>query len=400
MGLKLWQQALSPTSPLVVHAGETVLDPRTAAVRYASPVVLGADQILANPAGGPPIATNPGKDMSVQQIGEDQFGNKQFGTVDKRTGAVTPVAQGGPGMIPGNGMAAVLSSGKTGPDLLAALPTAMASQVKAIAEGRSPPPQGQALRTPIGQALSAAVQQYDPTFESGNAMARNKVRTDFESGPTANAITAGNTAIQHLADIAAIVPQLKNWDDGFPGNNLLNKAGNAWEQSKGRAPAVNQFNTAVGDFAGELTKFYRGAGGSEADLNRVFQDLNTNQSPTQLKAAIQQQMQLVGGKVNALQDRWRQGMGPAVADFPILSKTTQASVDQINHMSPANAPTAAAPQAGTHVPPPASVAMPQPGAGVAAQAAQPPMPQVGTVMHGFRFKGGDASSKDSWESAQ
>lgn len=226
------------------------------------------------------------------------------------------------------------TEGLQGKDLLTKLQQtnpSVASQVTAIIEGRAPYPTGSRLN-PVQQQVKELVTQVDPTFETGNSGARVKVRNEFNAGgpnTPAGQITAGNTAIQHLAKLAGASDKIGGTNNGWIANSLLNKGNVAVEGMK-NDPALVEYNNSLGRFAEEATKFYRGIGGSEADIKRALEDLTPGQSPEARKEAIRSQAELMHSKINALQDRWKQGMGPLVGDFPIVHQESKAAMDVIN----------------------------------------------------------------------
>ena len=334
LGMALWQQALTQKSLGFLQTPDgTILstNPQTGQVSVAyqgkpKPTVVGSS--LVNPDTGAVIYDGRGNN-AVSQIGEDQFGNKLFGTIDKDTGKITPI-NAAAGQFPSTSAGA---SDLHGADFLSTLDPNLGAQVRAIVEGRAPYPTGMFLKTPLGQRLAAYVTQADPTFETGNATTRVKVRNDFNTGgpnSPAGAITAGNTAIGHLGELSDAAEALGNYDSGIPGNNYINSFKNAVAQSAGGGTAVTQFNNIVGKYVEEATKLYRGTGGTESDIQRDISNLSPSMSPTQLKTAIATQAALIQSKTTALQDRWRQGMGPLVSDFPILSPSSQAALARVN----------------------------------------------------------------------
>jgi len=259
----------------------------------------------------------------VEPIGEDQYGNKIYGTLNKTTGAITPV--GPQGQQQGQSQQNV--SDLHGADFLATLDPQMAGQVKAIVEGRAPYPAGMLLKTPYGQRLATYVTQADPSFETGNATTRTKLRNEFSTGGPSSpafAITAGNTAIGHLGELSDAAEGLNN--SSIP---TVNGVVNWGAQALGGGTNVTRFNNILGRFAEEATKFYRGTGGTEADVQRDIANLNSAQSPAQLRTAIAAQARLMQSKIDALQDRWRTGMGPNVPDFPIVTPHSRESMDRI-----------------------------------------------------------------------
>lgn len=226
-------------------------------------------------------------------------------------------SQGGPAM-----------SGPTGDDFLKSLNPALAGQVKAIAEGRQQPPTSMAMRSPMGQALMAAVTQYDPTFDATNYAARSKTRNDFTSGNAAKQVNAMNTAIGHAGSLLDAADALDN--TSFP---TLNQGLN-WMASQSGDPRIVQFNTTRDALAGELTKAFRGASGSEKDIEEVRANLSAANSPDQMKAAIGQAMKLLASKNESLADQYTKGFGsnsqPNFLDphaQAALGKLQQAGID-------------------------------------------------------------------------
>jgi hypothetical protein len=215
------------------------------------------------------------------------------------------------------------------------------------------------LKTPYGQKLASYVTQADPSFESGNATARVQTRKDFEAGgpnSVAGTITAGNTAIQHLGQLSDTIEELGKSDTGIP---LLNMGKNAIGTATGGAIPVVQFNNIMGKLAEELTKFYRGTGGDQADVARDLANFNPSMSLPQLRAATQTVAGLVASKVNALQDRWHTAMGPNVPDFPIVQPHSAQALSVVQQRGGAPAASAdVAPAAPGGAPPVATVKTP------------------------------------------
>lgn len=265
------------------------------------------------------------KTLLVQRLTpkEDEFASSPQGIYNKRTGELKQ------GQNAGNDFGE-----RRGKDLLAAVEKSdpsTASQVKAIIEGRTAYPTGSRLN-PVQQRVKELVTLVDPTFETGNSGARMKVRNEFlAGGPNAPAgqITAGNTAIQHLGKLLEASDNLGGTGDYGVLNSPLNQANVAIKHSANNTHLVD-YNNALGRFAEEATKFYRGVGGTEADIKRAIDDLTAAQSPEARKTAIKAQAELMASKINALQDRWKQGMGPLVDEFPIIHPESKQALEKIN----------------------------------------------------------------------
>lgn len=314
-------------------------------------------------------------------IGEDAMGRKQYGFADKDKKTVTPVGpQAGAAPVPDN------LAELHGPEYMAAIKAQdpkLANQVQAIIEGRAPYPTGMLLKTPYGQALAQHVTQADPSFESGNATARTKTRNEFMTGGVgspAGQITAGNTALQHAGEMSDALERMKEGggimrDLGNAGLPVISYAANQLKnksvQGTPEGAALNDFMTAKNHFSEEVTKFYAGSAGSEAERTRALANLDAAKSLPELRSAIKTEVNLMQGKVNALQDRWKNGMGPLVPEFPLIQPKSQEAIDRvIKRHEASTAPSAAAPRAA---------------------------PQPGTMQDGYRFKGGNPADKANWE---
>lgn len=255
------------------------------------------------------------------------------------------------GMSGGGGQGGPAMSGPTGDDFLKGLNPALAGQVKAIAEGRQQPPTSMAMRSPMGQALMAAVTQYDPTFDATNYAARSKTRNDFTSGNAAKQVNAMNTAIGHAGQLLDVADSLNNYG-GFPFATDVNAATNAFLQHQGD-PRMDQFNFTRDALAGEITKAFRGTSGSEKDIQEIRNNLSVANSPDQLKAAIGQAMKLLASKNESLSDQYMKGFGsnsqPNFLDphaQAALSKLQQRGIDigSLGSDEGVNAPAAGAAQ--------------------------------------------------------
>lgn len=270
-------------------------------------------------------------------VGKDKYGQPVYGYPPTREEAAAKGAE--KPAAPEADMAGL--SGKEYMDTLKKDDPKMESQVRAVLEGRAPYPTGMLLKTPYGQQLAAHVTQADPSFESGNATARVKTRNEFMTGSVgspAGQITAGNTALQHAGEMSDALERFKEGggvmrglgNAGIPvvsyaANTLKNKS----VQGTPEGAALNDFMTAKNHFSEEVTKFYAGSAGSEAERTRALANLDAAKSLPELRSAIKTEVNLMQGKVNALQDRWKNGMGPLVPEFPLIQPKSQEAIDRV-----------------------------------------------------------------------
>ena len=220
------------------------------------------------------------------------------------------------------------STGPSGPDYLKTLPPNIARQVQALADGRLAFPSGFALRSPYWQSLMQAVGQYDPTFDAVNYNSRAATRRDFTSGKSAQTINALNTGLGHVAMLDQAGDALDNGE-----TPLFNTIKNQIADWTGK-PAPGNFRATAGLVAEELTRIYRQAGGSEADIQRHLQDLSTAQSPEQRRGALYQIGSLLDSKLNAMADQYGQGMGTTEDRLKLLNPHAAGALTHILSYGP------------------------------------------------------------------
>lgn len=170
------------------------------------------------------------------------------------------------------------------------------------------------------------VKAYDPSYDQTLFPAKQRAVTEFFAGgpmSPAGTLTAGNTAILHLGEMDPMVDELR----GQPGflNKVFDKVGAAgipWASYvanevrnsavKGTPEGAALANLLVARqrFTEEVTKFYSGSGGSEAERDRAIQLLDTAKSPEELHAAIKTDIKLMRDKVEQMQGRLIGAMSP------------------------------------------------------------------------------------------
>lgn len=227
--------------------------------------------------------------------------------------------------------------GLTGDAFLKTLPTPLQAQVKALASGRQPFPTGAIMKTPYGQNLLNAVSQYDPSFDAVNYGARAKTRNDFTAGKSAQSINAMNTVAGHLESLSDAADRLNN--TSVP---LANGVKNWLENSTGD-PRVKQFEATKKAVVDELTRVWRGNGGSEGDIKSWAASLDAANSPQQLHGVIGQIGELIGSKINALGEQYKQGMGTTGEPIQLVTPKTQAVFAKLQQRA-GGEPASAAPQ--------------------------------------------------------
>jgi hypothetical protein len=235
-------------------------------------------------------------DAEVKQRGLDPGQQYQL---DSKTGKIT-----GLGTKTGGGD--VLSQyniapGETGPSVLSKIPPALASQVKALAEGRLPMPSSFALAKPYWQTLLQLTSQYDPTFDAASAPARKAAITAFTgNGKAAQVIGSVNRVANHLGLLWNESRKLSGPDLGWsPLNTAAATTGQSFQPSDARA-----YDTEVGFVAGELGKIAKAGVVTEGEVNRIIANLDRRQSASTRAAAIKAAVGIISGAVDPLKDQY------------------------------------------------------------------------------------------------
>lgn len=198
------------------------------------------------------------------------------------------------------------------PDVLTKLTPAEAATVKMLTNYAMPLPAGFALKAPYFQKLLGAAAQYDPTFDATQYNVRLNLKKDFTSGKAANNIKSLNTAISHLNTLNEAVKGLKNSPV-----QLWNQIKNSGFTGVGD-PRVTKFTAAATAVESELANVFKGTGATDQEIKAWRDQLNTSQSPAQLHAAIDQSIELMSGRMHALQSQYETGLGKP-KDFHFLS---------------------------------------------------------------------------------
>jgi hypothetical protein len=284
-------------------------------------------------SGGPRVLL-PGRDSpdqyhalspaEVQQRGLDPSQQYQLNT---KTGQVTGLGQRD---AAGDDILKQYNIGpnETGPSVLQKLPASLASQVKALSEGRLPMPSSFALAKPYWQKMLQLTAQYDPTFDAANAPARKAAITAFTgNGRAAQTVGSVNRVANHLETLWQANKKLAGPDTGFgPLNTVLATAGQAFDPDDAKA-----YDTAVGFIAGELEKIARNSPGTEAGVDRVVKNLNRHNSSSTREAAIKTAVEIISGAIDPLKEQYNSAFtnGATRPNIPWVTPRAQKIYRQI-----------------------------------------------------------------------
>ena len=249
---------------------------------------------------GPRFSKQVGDDSPYSNVREDPLHPGKFVGLNRKTGKIE--------QVPDSLSRPTIDTSLKGEDFLKSLDPLMATQVKAIAEGRQPIPTGFAMRSPYWQNIMSMVSQYDPSYN----VSRQQVYKDFTSGLSARNITAMNTAIAHMGTMDKLADALKNNDV-----QAVNAAVNFTANALGR-PEVNNYNLAGQAVSDELMRVFRQVNASQMEaeeFRKKFGNAVAARSPEQMKGALKTASELLRGRLDAVNDQWKRGMNKET-DFP------------------------------------------------------------------------------------
>lgn len=202
---------------------------------------------------------------------------------------------------------------KSGADYLASLDPALQGQVKAIAEGRAPFPQGNFARSQRGQQIVSALYQYDPGANAQDYNTRLATRKSFTSGKDADNMMALNQVSAHLESLLDALPGTSGIAIPYVGK-YINQASNAANDVN--TGAVTQWKQAADAVSHEARKVFAGSsGGTLAELDKIADNFNADNSTAQKLGAIKQLGELLQSRIGFLADKYQKGMGNAENPF-------------------------------------------------------------------------------------
>lgn len=343
------------------------------------------------------------KQQQFTQTGEDMFGNKTYGFVNSVNGTVIPYKGstpfgGGAGQAGGAGTGQIDSSLK-GDDYLNQFPPEIQSAVKSYVAGESMPTGNP--RAGFVQAVKTIAQKYGADqgqeVDDNTFAARHKAVTGLASttpGSLGGQMTYARTSLNHLGDVGEAAVNLNN-SNGFgiaPLGNAMN-AGENYVFNAASSKAA-KLSDETGHYGQEITKYYAGSPGGEAERQQFQKSLSTSNTPEQLASVLEAELNLATGKIGKTQATIDESLGPN-SKYQVLGPNEQKDIGRVQ--------TSIAKLRGLPLPAGQSPPTAQPGAAAAPQQAAPqapPLPRVGEVQKGFRFLGGNPADQTRWQRAQ
>lgn len=158
--------------------------------------------------------------------------------------------------------------------------------------------------------------QLDPTYDETQFTSRNRTRQDFASGTARKTINALNTAVSHLDRLSQSGHQLSNGN--FQTWNYLRNSA----QTLTGDERVSNFKTDANAVANEMATVFKGTGATDQEIKTWKDRVSSSQSPRQIAGTMNEMLELMRGRLGAIDDQWKQSMGKT-RDFHILSPASQ-----------------------------------------------------------------------------
>lgn len=278
---------------------------------------------------------------SLTVIGRDEYGNPKYGIFNPRDQSVKEIPKGTPQLSstdPGAGTEpavkppvppptqlsedselpknATLVSGDDA--FLQGLSSEDRNMVKAMVEGRQPPPPGKALATPFWRRMMQLASTYDPSFDQGRWSARVQTRKNFATGVEGRTIRSLNTVANHLGELDEAGQALDNFKSNSLGttktaNTILN-----WYRENAGDPRITKFDTASNAVSTELEKAFRGNQTAISGIKEWRKAMSHTMAPEQMRESNKTLAKLLMGQLEGLAGQYTAGMGVNADPLTIL----------------------------------------------------------------------------------
>lgn len=156
-------------------------------------------------------------------------------------------------------------------------------------------------RLPAAQkmAILNRAAQLDPNLNTNDVKVKLALQKEFMvGGKAAQNIDKLNTAVDHLEKFKLAGEALQNGDV-----QLLNKIKNGIGKATGDK-RITKFQAAAEAVAGEMAQVFKGTGGTDVEIEKWKKLLNDADSPEQIQGVFDQMVNLMRGRVDALDYRY------------------------------------------------------------------------------------------------
>lgn len=285
----------------------------------------------------------------LTDIGRDEYGNPKKGIWDPRTQTVKPLESGTP-HVPGAPVSEIkppaappaqiseedsaipkTATFVSGDDVfLRGLSVGEQKMVKAMVEGRQPPPPGRALATPYWRRMVELAQTYDPTFDMSRWSARVQTRKNFATGVEGRIVRSLNTVMNHIDELDEAGKALDTWRSGTlgPATKSVNALTN-WYREHQQDPKVRRFETTSTAVANELEKAFRGNQTAISGIKEWRQGMRPSMAADEMKEANKTLVKLLVGQLEGLGGQYSAGMGVNADPLTLIQPDAAKTIKRI-----------------------------------------------------------------------
>jgi hypothetical protein len=154
--------------------------------------------------------------------------------------------------------------------------------------------------------------QIDPDYDETQYKSRSKTRSDFASGKARQTINSLNQAVNHLDRMSRSAKALNNTS-----TRPVNAMANWWIDQRGDS-RITTFQDDANAVQNEMATVFKGTGATDQEIKAWRDKISSSQSPKQLSDGVHELLQLMNGRLRAINDQWNSSMG-TTRDFHILS---------------------------------------------------------------------------------
>lgn len=210
---------------------------------------------------------------------------------------------------PGGGQApSPIPDGLNGPQAMTYLQKtnpSLASRVQAVLDTRAPLP-ATSTRNPINNAIAAAVNQIDPTFDQQAWKRRAETVQQYSpGGKVGQQLLSAKTSIDHLYDMAQSAQSLPDHYFGF-----MNAAANGTTANGSQAGQnLIRYNEGRKIVSTELAKFLTGKAPAEGEIKQNYDSYDPSKGATGIKTALTTDIDYLSGKLQPLVQAFKDNTG-------------------------------------------------------------------------------------------
>jgi hypothetical protein len=253
-------------------------------------------------------------DLAIKALRDEGNINPKAEEISRKVGELDRVQKG---------MGTPISFDAKPEDALKGVDAATASIIKKIANYQMQIPGAFALKDPKWQDILARVSLLDPDFDATQYNAKVSLKRDFMSGKTSFNIVGLNTAVGHIASLVKAAEGLKNsdWQSKNWAENFLAKNLPMTKDLKKRQGAITNAKTKFNAVTGEMASIFKASGATDQEIESWKKTIDdpATATPQQWKAFINGSLELMGSRIESINNKYEQGMGRP-KDFKFMSE--------------------------------------------------------------------------------